>query len=619
MRYALPVVALALLCTTPALAQRAPTLSPFESVYFQDDTPYVQVDGTWYELRALDHLQASQIVDFCHDEFGGRWDKRFCEDLVEVLQAMDHRPRGWRVTLALTRLGDGQEVELDSVVMTEDNRQACWDYRNAGSPPPPGLAGGAAAVEAGPVDPAYAHLSQALIGLGGERLSRDAASADLGELESALRDHFSYRDLKGVDVAAACNAVRASVSNGINQNDFALQLMKLMAIFGDGHSAVDVSLGRLFPRSYAPFLVGVCGERFAAFRGDRSALLDAEHPYLVEIDGRPLAEWLEAAGRIEAQGSPAFVRTHASRNLRYLAWLRLELGVEPLPTVSVTLANAAGGTVQAELRLTSDKPIYGEWPDTESDTLAGRVGYLRIASMEGDRAFLRDLEREFKRFRRAKALVIDVRGNGGGTRDALRLLFPYLMARDEAPAVVNVAAARIRAGADPDAPEGYLENRSLWPAASREWGDTEREAVEAFAAGFTPSWQPAAGDFSGWHYFAVQSAGRRGFHFDAPVVVLMDGYCFSATDIFLGALETRGNVTLMGTASGGGSGRSRGYDLRNSGLEVRLSSMISFRPDGSLYDGVGIAPDVVVDRIPTDYLRRGTDTQLQAALEHLSR
>ena len=47
--------------------------------------------------------------------------------------------------------------------------------------------------------------------------------------------------------------------------------------------------------------------------------------------------------------------------------------------------------------------------------------------------------------------------------------------------------------------------------------------------------------------------------------------------------------------------------------------MASFRPDGSRYDGKGVAPDVLVLPAPEDFLEGGGDRQLEAALALLLR
>ncbi|GIK15815.1 MAG: hypothetical protein BroJett003_07790 [Planctomycetota bacterium] len=90
----------------------------------------------------------------------------------------------------------------------------------------------------------------------------------------------------------------------------------------------------------------------------------------------------------------------------------------------------------------------------------------------------------------------------------------------------------------------------------------------------------------------------------------------SATDVFLSAFKGRPGVTLIGTPSGGGSGRKRGYTLAHSGIEVRLSSMASFRADGWLYDGSGIEPDVLAPATPDDLIGR-TDSVLDLAVSRL--
>ena len=161
-----------------------------------------------------------------------------------------------------------------------------------------------------------------------------------------------------------------------------------------------------------------------------------------------------------------------------------------------------------------------------------------------------------------------------------------------------------------------IRPRALFPAASRRWDAPARRAIEAASAAFAPDWELPAGEFSDWHYMLVEPGTER---FEGPLVVLHDTDCFSATDIFLGAFQGVPGVTLVGTPSGGGSGRSRGQELLHSGLSVRLSSMASFRPDGSRYDGKGVAPDVLVLPAPEDFLEGGGDRQLEAALELLLR
>ncbi len=168
----------------------------------------------------------------------------------------------------------------------------------------------------------------------------------------------------------------------------------------------------------------------------------------------------------------------------------------------------------------------------------------------------------------AEALVIDVRGNTGGSREAVQVLLPYLM--QEEALVYNLARPLMSAFDAEKLAEGeeeLLADRFLRPVWEG-WTDMERAAIERVMEGFTPSWAPRGGweaaGFGPW-YAAVVSRERHApedadvrsrLPLRAPAAVPMDEACFSATDIFLGAIERLPAVTLVGVASGGGSARS---------------------------------------------------------------
>ena len=96
----------------------------------------------------------------------------------------------------------------------------------------------------------------------------------------------------------------------------------------------------------------------------------------------------------------------------------------------------------------------------------------------------------------------------------------------------------------------------------------------------------------------------------------MESRNFSACDIFLGAFKGWRNMTLLGTPSGGGSGSAIRYCLHHSDIQVKLSSMASFRLNGKLYDGNGIQPDTLCQAVPTDSIGQ-PDTMLEKAKEIL--
>jgi hypothetical protein len=107
-------------------------LSPFESVRWMGTTPQVKVGGKFYDLVALDDVPVETIVSFCQRTYTGPdpnwWQKRFDEDLVEVLSTMG-KPPAANVTLKLMTLNTQEEQTLENVPMTEENRRAILEDR----------------------------------------------------------------------------------------------------------------------------------------------------------------------------------------------------------------------------------------------------------------------------------------------------------------------------------------------------------------------------------------------------------------------------------------------------------------------------------------------------------
>lgn len=576
-----------------------PTRSPFAEVRWPDDTPEIMVDSKWYVLLSIDDVATARILSFCHDEWPGKWQKRFEEDLVEVLSRLGSKP-GDTVKLRLRRLDTGETVELASVKMTSENRKMLWSARRKRSQ----------SQRSRDSDPQYwsQHLSAGQIG------------ADVDELTRVLETQYSYLTLTGFDYRRALAELRQRFAAGATRRQFAIDLVKIIARFGDGHTRVR-KRRQFFPEGFAPFVIADLNGRLVALRSDRSGLLDAAYPYLGRIDGVDAEHWIATAARFAADGSPQFRRSRAIEFAHWTQLIRKELGRDTTTSIAIGLEDEVGDQERTlQLPIEERPPEFIVRRAQRSTTrYSGDIGYLPLQQMRSDDQFLATLSRSMNAMRDTRSLIIDVRGNGGGSRAALRMLLPYFMRPHDPTRIVNAAQYRLRPGDKPDAPEGHLENRWLYPLAASRWTPAQRTAITRFAAGFSPQWHTPPGDFSAWHYMAISAdTNRPGFHYDKAVVILLDERCFSATDIFLGAFKGLRNVTLLGRASAGGSGRSELITLRHSGLQVRISSMASFRPDGQLYDGHGIAPDVLIQPTLDDLLGK-TDTTLDAALQYLKK
>ncbi|MFY9345513.1 MAG: S41 family peptidase [Planctomycetota bacterium] len=583
-------VALTLALSLPgqkALAE-GPAVSPFRGMRMSGDTLEVQVaDDTWSELLAVGACDTATLLREAKRLCGPQAWKRITEDLPALLGAMG-QPVGDKVDLKVRDLASNEVKELPGVALTAANRRRLWEANKGGRAPD---------LEAVQV-----------------ALTNADARADLQTLRTLLDTQFAYRELRPVDLDKLLRDAEARLGDAqtVGMATFVASVDRVLCAFGDGHSRIDAQGAAV--TAFLPFLVQQVDGGHAVFQPSREALVDAGFPFLVAIDGVPLAKWLDAARARGTQGSAAMQARLAERGLRDLALLRQDLQLPAEQRVQFTL-RGPGGERELDAEVASRRPTYGAWPRTETRVLDGDVGYLRIPEMSGDAGFLDGLDSAMQAFRDTKGLVIDVRGNGGGTRDALRRLAPYLLPANGAPVVGNVAAVLLDRGQA--APADALSDRGLYRVDWNGWTDAQRGAITQFARAWKPSWKLPAGKFSPWHFLVLDRADNpKAFAYGQKVVLLIDRGCFSATDVFAAALQALPNVTLVGEATSGGSGRARSQVLPKSGVRLQLSTMASFRPDGVLFEGNGVVPDVVVAMQPTD-LVGATDTALAVAMARL--
>ena len=449
-------------------------------------------------------------------------------------------------------------------------------------------------------------------------LTKKEVEADLDELEWILEDCYSYLHRKKVDYKTALDAVRSSVKDRIKRSQLSWKINKVIALFGDGHSRVEDPAMKWFGSQHLPFLIEECQGRYVAFKENRTGFVDPDYPFITKIHELPISRWLEETKESTPDASEQFVKINSVRHLRYYGIFRRELGLTPTKSLQVQFESEDGKMHKtASLSFVKDRLLYKCWPKRDSQILTGNIGYLRLAPfMDFRQEFSDMIIQNMNDFKNTQGLIIDIRGNGGGARNPLNVLFPFFMKPQDEPHIVNVAA--YRDGVKRKECRERFELRFLYPADSSRWTSAEKTVIQKHAKMFQPEWVPSRKHFSPWYYFVISPPlnDERYYYYDKPVVILMESRNFSACDIFLGAFKGWRNMTLVGTPSGGGSGSAIRYRLHHSDIQVKLSSMASFRPNGKLYDGNGIRPDILCEPVPIDSIGK-TDTMLEKAKEIL--
>ena len=116
---------------------------------------------------------------------------------------------------------------------------------------------------------------------------------------------------------------------------------------------------------------------------------------------------------------------------------------------------------------------------------------------------------------------------------------------------------------------------------------------------------------------------RTDITYTQPVVVLINGSTFSAGEMTTEIMKQLPNVTAIGDTTGGGGVASSGsppgakgeFELP-SGMTVYIGTGYVERYDGLPFEGIGIAPDILVEETPKD-ISDGIDRPLEYAIQLL--
>ena len=107
----------------------------------------------------------------------------------------------------------------------------------------------------------------------------------------------------------------------------------------------------------------------------------------------------------------------------------------------------------------------------------------------------------------------------------------------------------------------------------------------------------------------VKSGGKAG---DIPIVVLVNEFSASASEVFTGAMLDHRRATVVGVTTFGKGSVNNLWPLRD-GSGVNFTIARWYTPNGTLIEGEGITPDIVMERAGDGEL----DVQLARAIEIL--
>jgi carboxyl-terminal processing protease len=102
---------------------------------------------------------------------------------------------------------------------------------------------------------------------------------------------------------------------------------------------------------------------------------------------------------------------------------------------------------------------------------------------------------------------------------------------------------------------------------------------------------------------------------DVPLVVLVDGGTASAAEIITGAIQDQKRGTIIGEQTFG-KGSVQTTERLSDGSALQLTIRRWYTPNDRQIHGIGLSPDIVVERTEEDILAQ-RDPQLERAMAYL--
>jgi carboxyl-terminal processing protease len=273
---------------------------------------------------------------------------------------------------------------------------------------------------------------------------------------------------------------------------------------------------------------------------------------VLAIDGQPIEARLADAGAKHAHNS-------SERADLLLAYREIFTGA-PGSLVKVELQRADGTTWETTLT----REIHAFPPKVLQKRLPDGTAYIRFDEFQSSTP--RDFREALEQVRNAPGLIVDLRGNGGGTLASMLQIAGYLL-----PERTRFALDRTRSGK---------------PVSS--FGGLFKVGLELYA-------------------------GRKGDQvYSGPVAILVRGRTASAAEIFSAGMQETGRATVFGSQTCGCVlGIIKQRKVKGGGV-LEISEMLWLTPKGRKLEGEGVLPDREVRPTIAD-LQQKRDAPLEEA------
>ena len=386
------------------------------------------------------------------------------------------------------------------------------------------------------------------------------------------------------------------VQNTTNDYEYYRELQKFCALLKDGHTNVYFPIGieqmNTMFGDYRLFIENIDGKAIIVRTNSSKK---NEIPFgseVIEVNGKTTQRYIE-------ENVAPYISSSTDYVLKDWSIERLLIGLAG-ETFKIKIKKPSNQIIELTLthKKTEEKEVYPEFEPNRQlldfKWINKQIAYVSLNSFEDekiDSLFIQKLPELYK----AKALIIDLRYNGGGSTEIGALILQYL-----------------------------TNDKTLYGSKS-----SSRLHIPTFKA-----WgryvEPKDSIKSDWHnksYLSFKDKFLYNFDYQSdtieldakrivvPTVLLMGHNTASAAEDFLIYADNQKHMTKIGENSFGSTGQPFIFELPGGG-SARICTKKDTYPDGREFVGYGIKPDIIVKRTLSDYLTK-KDPVMDKAIEHL--
>ncbi|WP_419420767.1 S41 family peptidase [Legionella sp. D16C41] len=395
------------------------------------------------------------------------------------------------------------------------------------------------------------------------------------------KDIYCYWDIKkkqhNVDWQAIVDDAKSKVNDHTNFSQFQQILTVVASSLHDGHvNYIPDSLQRVF---YTPIRVKKLPSGYYISQVEQ----DKMWPYPIDIEpgdkvlavnDQLIDTYIQEKSKMMSASTPHALQSYTASAIHALDKFNdapannLKLTLEKYTTQQVKTVELPWINYQ---KTDLDNEALSDIVQTK--ILPGNIGVLTLTAMHhesGKDALIAFVKKTMTTLKNTKALIVDVRNNGGGYGEIGDSVVAHF---------INKKVRRYQA---------QLKNSSQAMYARPELAELFQQT------------DPSVSEYSEWVDYDIEPLSKDKPAYAKPVYVLTNERCFSACDTFVDSFSSNHIGKVLGAQTGGGTGYPLWFQLPWQFGNFRFSILRGFSNHNRYLEGVGTIPDVEIYNTPRD-------------------